>query len=172
MCIRDSAQTLVFDTRQSAQQASARLAEAPGRIRIASLEPQGSNPLPRHNGSRPNVLHNVRLGGPGAWLTRRILQKTYPATNIQDAKQQSLLYPGSRFLLDDGTVLESDGRIVVGRETSAAGTIVRRAEERRLQEELDELLVRQLRLNENLAGVQAGEKEARQNLEELSLIHI
>ena len=169
LALGEHAQTLVFDTRQSAQQASARLAEAPGRIRIASLEPQGSNPLPRHKGSRPNVLHNVRLGGPGAWLTRRILQKTYPATNIQDAKQQSLLYPGSRFLLDDGTVLESDGRIVVGRETSAAGTIVRRAEERRLQEELDELLVRQLRLNENLAGVQAGEKEARQNLEEANL---
>lgn len=169
LALGEHAQTLVFDSRQAAQRASARLADAPGRIKIASLEPQGSNYSPRHNGSRPNVLHNIRLSGPGAWLTSRILQKTYPAANLQDAKHQSLICRGARFLLENGTVLEADGRIVVGRETSAAGTIVRRAEERRLQEELDELLVRQLRLNENLAGVQAGEKEARQNLEEANL---
>ncbi len=79
------------------------------------------------------------------------------------------MHPQGRFLLDDGTVLENDGRLVVGRETSAAGTIVRRAEERQLQGELDALLVRQLLLNENLAGVQAGEQEARQNLENANL---
>ncbi|RPG07415.1 MAG: chromosome segregation protein SMC [Phycisphaera sp. TMED24] len=169
LALGEHAQTLVFDSRQAAQQASDRLADAPGRVKIASLEPQGSNISPRSSGSRPSVLDGIRISGPGAWLTTRILQFTYPATNLQDAKQQSRRLREARFLLDNGTVLETDGRIVVGRESSAAGTIVRRAEERQLQEELDELLVRQLRLNENLAGVQAGEQEARQNLEDANL---
>ena len=169
LALGEHAQTLVFDSQQAAHQASVRLADAPGRIKIVSLEPQGNNTTPRSIGSRSNVLNAIRISGPGAWLTNRILQCTYTAVDIQEAKQLSRMYRKARFLLDDGTVLENDGRIVVGRESSAAGTIVRRAEERQLQEELDDLLVRQLRLNENLAGVQAGEQDARQNLENANL---
>ena len=169
LALGEHAQTLVFDTQIAAQQASLRLAGAPGRIKIASLEPQGNQGEPRNRQPIPGVLDGIRLRGPGAWLTTRILRSTHPAADLQTAKQLARMQPQARFLLDDGTVLESDGRLVVGRETSAAGTIVRRAEERQLQEELDALLVRQLQLNENLAGVQAGEQEARQNLENANL---
>ena len=51
-------------------------------------------------------------------MTSRILQSTYTAVDLQEAKQLSRTHREARFLLDNGTVLENDGRIVVGRETS------------------------------------------------------
>lgn len=166
LALGEHAQTLIFDTQQAAQNASLRLAEAAGRIRIASLEPTGSYAPPRQSLQTPNVLDGIRLSGPAAWLTTRILTQTFQATDLDEAKRHARTDPEARFLLGNGTVLENDGRLIVGRETGAAGTIVRRAEERQLQDELDVLLVRQLKLNEEAAGVQAGEKEARQNLED------
>ncbi|MED5322683.1 MAG: AAA family ATPase, partial [Planctomycetota bacterium] len=126
LALGEHAQTLVFDTRRAAQQASLRLADAPGRVKIASLEPLRNNTPPRSKGFRSNVLSGIRISGPGAWLTTRILQSTYTAVDLQEAKQLSRLHREARFLLNNGTVLENDGRIVVGRESSAAGTIVRR----------------------------------------------
>ena len=113
LALGEHAQTLVFDSRQAAQQASLRLA-GPGRVKIASLEPQENNPssiqrLPLECAERDS---NQRTW---AWMTTRILQSTYTAVDLR-GQTVSRMHRGARFLLDNGTVLENDGRIVVGRE--------------------------------------------------------
>ena len=63
LALGEHAQTLVFDSRQAAQQASLRLADAPGRVKIASLEPQGNNTPPRSKGFRSDVLSGIQISG-------------------------------------------------------------------------------------------------------------
>jgi chromosome segregation protein len=151
-------------------------------VPLAGLEFRGDHTTPLHRWSDdavdPAIVASgrvtplktvVRLRSPAttgdtptaASLLDRLLGRTYLVENLDSALMIGAMAPGARFVTRDGSVMESDGRILagplVGTQGDDGGVLQRRSELAELHEELTRLGAS---LDAERASLQAVDAEA------------
>ncbi len=146
---------LVVDSRDALLADRETLAELSGRVHAYCLDavrtPIAGPDLSQQEGFIANLVDWVRYPEDCARLARHLLGRTYVVESMEDARRMAPLDPGgARFVTMDGIVWEPDGRVGLGSLGSDTGLISRRSALRKLDEDLEEVEQRIVRLAEQL----------------------